>query len=279
MRKVLALCAAVLALPSLARAGDVEVTGFAGYTFPFYSQSFSYDPGPVAIPLPGVSVQQRGSFDLKASGGAAFGGAIAFYPTSTLGVELRVDRASVAVDTKTAGYDVNLTLPAPFDPVKTTLDLTKGTAKLSAATPVSLNLKLRSGERGAVYVSGGISHLGDLNFSLSQTLALGLTAVNLQTSNLEIATLGFVAKRKATETGGSWGGNVGLGLQIPFGDRGHLILEGRGFYFPKQTYDWTPFIDTPLPPLQQVLLDRLNIPALELKPWWAQATVGFSFRF
>ena len=159
MRKVLAFVAAVLALPSLTRAGEVELTGFAGYTFPFYTQTFAYDPGPVTIPIPGVSVVQRGSFQLSSSGGPAFGGSLAFFPADSLGFELRFDRADISVKTETAAYDINVTLPAPLDPVMATLDFTKGEAELDAATPLSLNLKLRSGGRTRFYVSGGASRV------------------------------------------------------------------------------------------------------------------------
>jgi len=82
MRKRLAVLVAVSAAaalpPSAARAAGVEITGFAGYTFPFYSQTFQYNPGPINVPIPGVSVEQSGEFELKASGGLAYGGALAF---------------------------------------------------------------------------------------------------------------------------------------------------------------------------------------------------------
>ena len=98
MRKALASLVAVLALPSLAAAGEVEIGGFAGYTFPFYSQTYKYDPGPVTVPdLPGVSIQQSGSFELKASGGLVFGGAVALFPVDAVGFELRFDSANLTV--------------------------------------------------------------------------------------------------------------------------------------------------------------------------------------
>jgi hypothetical protein len=48
---------AVLAAAPLAGASErLEIAGYAGYTFPFYSQTFRYDPGQVTVPIPGVSV-------------------------------------------------------------------------------------------------------------------------------------------------------------------------------------------------------------------------------
>lgn len=277
MRKALALIA-LLALPTLARAGEIEVTGLAGYTFPFYSQKFNYSPGQVSIPIPGVSVTQSGAFELKGSGGPAFAGSLAFFPADALGVEVRLDHASVKLETQGGGYDVNLALPAPLDPVKTTLDLGPGEATLDAAGPLSLNVKLRTTGRSKLYVSGGLSRLGELNVSLKQTVALGVVAVNLVTNNLEIATIEMRTKLPA-QSGSRWGGNLGLGLQFPLGEHGGVVLEGRGFFFAKRVYDWEAVITTPLPPLQSQLLDRLQLDPVEVKPWWVQATIGISYRF
>jgi len=51
--------------------------------------------------------------------------------------------------------------------------------------------------------------------------------------------------------------NAGLGFRIPLGEHGGLVLEGRGFYFPKQTYEWDAVVDpnAPLSSVQQKLLD------------------------
>jgi hypothetical protein len=206
MRKALALIA-LLALPTLARAGEIEVTGLAGYTFPFYSQKFNYSPGQVSIPIPGVSVTQSGAFELKGSGGPAFAGSLAFFPADALGVEVRLDHASLKLETQGGGYDVNLALPAPLDPVKTTLDLGPGEATLDAAGPLSLNVKLRTTGRSKLYVSGGLSRLGELNVSLKQTVALGVVAVNLVTNHLEIATIEMRTKLPA-QSGSRWGGSA-----------------------------------------------------------------------
>jgi hypothetical protein len=282
MRKALpAFLLALLALPSLAIAAEVEISGFAGYTFPFYSQTFSYQPGPISVPIPNVSIQQSGAFEMNASGGAAFGGAVAFFPVQSFGVELRLDSADLTLDLKDAAFDVNVTLPAPLQPLHSTLTLTKGSAELRAARPFSLNLKLRTPGRSHMYASGGLSRLGDLELSTRQQVALGVTAVNLETGNLEIGTLDLRAQRALDKAGSSWGGNLGLGLQLALGEHGGLVLEGRGFVFPKQTAEWQGVVETPLGDLQKELLKRLlaNIPQVEFRPWWVQATIGVSYRF
>jgi hypothetical protein len=277
-RRPLALLLAALAAPALAGAAELELTGYAGYTFPFYKQTFEYDPGPVAVPIPGVTVDQAGSFALEASGAPAFAGGVAFYLTGGFGLEVRYDRADLTVDTKASSYTVRVGLPAPFDPVVADLALAEGTADLKAAAPLSLNLKLRTPGSVRFVVSGGVSRLGDLEFTVEQTVGLGVIAFDLVESNIHVGTIGV---RGTAAAGSSWGGNLGLGLQIPIGEHGALVLEGRGFYFPKRTVEWEPVVDRPLSVIELALLERLQerLPPVEFEPWWVQATVGFAIRF
>ncbi len=280
MRKAAALLLAVLAAPALAGAGELELTGYAGYTFPFYSQTFKYDPGPVTVPIPGVTVEQGGSFALEASGAPAFAGGVAYYLTGGFGLEVRYDRADLTVDTQASTYTVRVGLPAPLDPVVADLALGKGTADLKAAAPFSLNLKLRTPGAVRLTLSGGASHLGDLEFETQHTIGLGVIAFDLVQHNVQVSTIGFRATGVAG-AGSSWGGNLGLGLQIPLGEHGALVLEGRGFYFPKRKVEWEPVLDRPLSVLERVLLDRAleRLPTVEFEPWWVQATAGFAIRF
>jgi hypothetical protein len=139
----LTLLAATLVASVPAFAGErLEITGYAGYTFPFYSQTFRYDPGQVSVPIPGVSVEQSGQFEANASGGPAFGGGITLYATSGLGFELRYDRADITVATRGASYAVRVGLPAPLDPVLTTLSLTEGAVDLKPVAPLSFSQAL-----------------------------------------------------------------------------------------------------------------------------------------
>jgi hypothetical protein len=282
MRTRPTVTAAILAaalLPSAARAGGVEITGFAGYTFPFYKQTFAYDPGPINVPIPGVSIEQSGSFQLKASGGPAFGGAIAFYPARTFGFELRLDHAEINVKTEASTFDVKVTLPAPLQPVSSSLTLENGEASLSAPLPWSLNLKLRGAGATHFYASGGLSHLGSLYMTLQQPIAIGVSSVDLGSNELKIPTV--TVQATATDSASSWGGNLGLGFQIGLGDRGGLVLEARGFYFPKRTIPWKAVNVGGLNALEQQLLTRTleSLPPVEFEPWWGQATIGLSFRF
>ncbi len=94
-----------------------------------------------------------------------------------------------------------------------------------------------------------------------------------------MGTVGVKATGVAGES--SWGGNLGLGIQIPLGEHAALVLEGRGFYFPKRTVEWEPDPDRPLTAIEQALLERVleRLPPVEFEPWWVQATVGFAIRF
>jgi hypothetical protein len=277
-RRPLVLALAVLAASVVGGAAELELTGYGGYTFPFYSQTFEYQPGPVTVPIPGVTIEQRGSFAFEASGGPAFGGGATFYVTEGFGFEVRYDRADITVDTKASTYTVRVGLPAPFDPVLADLELARGTADLKAADPLSINLKIRTPGSVRFVVSGGVSRLGDLEFTVEQTVGLGVIALDLQESNVQVGT---IRVRGTAIAESSWGGNFGLGLQIPIGEHAALVLEGRGFYFPKRTVEWEPVVDRPLSAIELALLERLQdaLPTVEFEPWWAQASAGFSIRF
>jgi len=278
---LLAIAAATLAAALPAAAGDrLEIAGYAGYMYPFYSQTFRYDPGQVTVPLPGVSVEQHGEFEAQASGGPAFGGGLTLYATGGLGFEFRYDRADIKVDTKGASYAVRVALPAPLDPVVANLSLTEGRADLKAMGPLSFNLKLRTGGPVRFMTSFGPSRLGDIEMTLRQSIGLGVIGFNLPQNNLQIATLG-VRAIAAGEGESSWGANLGLGLQIPIGEHGAFVVEARGFYFPRRTVEWEPVLDRPLTTTEQLLLSRVleRLEPVEFEPWWAQASIGFAVRF
>lgn len=276
----LALAAAAIAACGPAAAGEVEIAAYGGYTFPFYSQTFRYDPGQVSVPIPGVSVEQAGEFEARASGGPAFGGGITFYATGGAGFEIRYDRADVTLTTQGARYTVGVGLPSPLDPVTATLSLSEGQVDLEPMTPWSFNLKLRSGGAFRFTTSFGASRLGDLQMTMTQSIGLGVIGFDFVDNNVNIATLGV----RATASGegeSSWGANLGLGFQVPIGEHGAFVVEARGFYFGKRTVSWEPVLDRPLTPVEQALLDRVleRLPPVEFEPWWVQASFGFAVRF
>ncbi len=287
MRKALASLIAVLALPSLAAAGEVEIGGFAGYTFPFYSQTYKYDPGPV-VPddLPGVSIQQSGSFELKASGGLVFGGAVAYFPVDAAGLELRFDSANLTIKTQSPTYNVTATLPGAAPPrVRRTSRSRQSEAKLSSAQPFSLNLKLRTPGETRVFLSGGLSYLPNMGFSLEQTVALGVSEVNLITNELKIPTITLRAKRKPGDPESNWGGNAGSRLPGPARRARRAHSRGPRLLLPeadlrvggrRRPQDATRDV-------QKELLDgvlrRVEPKTVEFTPWWVQVTIGVCYRF
>ncbi|HVO10808.1 MAG TPA: hypothetical protein VMX54_08695 [Vicinamibacteria bacterium] len=271
----------LLASAPIAVAADFEITGFGGYTFPFYSQTFTYGPGPISINIPDISITQSGSFKIKASGGASFGGALAFYPVHAIGIEVRLDSADLKLEPEASTFDVDVTLPAPLEPIHSTLTLDQGTAALKTANTYSINLRVRTGGQTHLFASGGLSHLGNLQASIRQPVALGVTSADFVTNKLNVATIDLQAQVPLDKQGSSWGGNLGLGFQIGLGQHGGILVEGRGFVFPKRTAEWQGVIESPLTPLEQELLNRTlsSLPSVEIQPWWVQATIGISYRF
>jgi hypothetical protein len=199
---------AVLAAAPLAGASErLEIAGYAGYTFPFYSQTFRYDPGQVTVPIPGVSVEQSGQFEARASGGPAFAGGITLYATGGLGFEFRYDRADITVDTQGASYAVRVGLPAPLDPVVANLNLTEGQVDLQAVAPLSFNLKLRTGGPVRFTTSFGASRLGAHEMTLTQAIGLGVIGFDMP----ETASRSGPASGRPRLGDRARGGNPGLG--------------------------------------------------------------------
>ena len=91
---VLAVAAGLVASDALA---DWEVAVHGGPTFPFYEQSFAFDPGPIGGAA-GTIISQEGLYRLDGRGGISLGAALAFHPHSVVGLEMRLDTADVAVE-------------------------------------------------------------------------------------------------------------------------------------------------------------------------------------
>src|SRR5262245_66562329 len=81
--------AAVLLLPRAASAGQFELYGSYGVTFPFYTQTFTWDPGPVSLPIPGLTISQQGTFKLDAQGSSVWGIGCTVFFASAFGPVVR----------------------------------------------------------------------------------------------------------------------------------------------------------------------------------------------
>ena len=170
---------------ALANAGDVEVAVRAGQVFPFYKQSFRFDPGPfLRSTFPNVVVEPVQDLSLEGRGGLAFGGGLTWYAAGGVGLEARVDTADVSVRSVDAIVRVRFPLPPPLPSLSTDVNI-PATADLQRLRPVSLNLAARTPGNVKVRVSGGVSYLPSLRFSVrSDIRAAGPLVANLPLAHL-----------------------------------------------------------------------------------------------
>src|SRR5687768_1426464 len=132
--------AAVMLLTLVPEAhADWEIAIHGGPTFPFYQQSFTFDPGPIGGGA-GEVVSQEGLYELDGRGGISAGAALSFHPHESFGLELRLDTADVDVRTGGSRYRVRVAVP-PFGIVDSTIAFTEGEGDLERLRPVSLNLR------------------------------------------------------------------------------------------------------------------------------------------
>ena len=199
-----AAVAAVAALAPVAASadGNFDLALYLGTSFPGYSQTFTYSPGPVSVPIAGINITQSGAFTFDGSGGLVVSGGATLYLGGVFGIEGRYDTVRVGVDELGPKYDVSVTLPGIPQPVTASLDLGLGIVDVSTLKPWSLNLKLRTPGSGVrFYVSGGISHLPSITFTVNQRIGLGVTGLNAITSQLQIASVGLSGALKPVEGG------------------------------------------------------------------------------
>jgi len=260
----------------LTLAGGVELAFNYGTTFPTYEQTFRYLPGFINVPIPGMDIQQAGAFQLDLEGGPVFGGGVTFYIADLIGIEGRIDTGDVEVRMQGAQFTANVSLPAPFSDLTSDLDFGTGTVELDRLRPVSLNLKLRTPGPLRLAVSGGMSYLPELRFSATQTVGLGVTDIDTQSSELAVATATLLAEAQpGDEAGSRFGLNVGGGLELQIAPRLALTAEARFFLFDKHTLRWRRTAD-PSSAIEESLLSEIEkaIPPIEFHPTFYQATVG-----
>lgn len=292
MRLNLPILALAALLPVTASAGNnVDLAFYLGKSFPGYSQTFTYDPGPVSVPIPGLVINQSGAFTFEGSGGLVVSGGITLYFGGVFGIEGRYDTVRVGVDTTAPSYDVSVTLPGVPQPVTASLDLGQGTVDITTLKPWSLNLKLRTpGDAVRFFVSGGVSRLPSFEFTLDQRIGLGVTGLNVITRQATISSVGIsgaltpVGSDEAptvSQGGKKWGGNLGAGLQFGLGKNVTLVAEARYFYFPSQKFEWSVDTDRSLSSVEQALLDATlsRVPLVEFKPQFFQVTGGITLSF
>jgi len=203
-----ALLTALIAVA--AEANEIELSLGAGVTLPFYSQRLAASSQPPPpLPIPGVTLRQDGSFALDASGGSSFGAALAVQLAGPLSLEARVDSAAIELTASQPRFTLQLDVPS-LPPLSTSLT-PQGTLNVDRLTPLSFNLRLRTGGRFRVTFSAGGSYLP--SFSLLATERLALSGVSFA----------FAAGGTLP---GRFGGDAGIGFQIELAP--HVAAEAAG---------------------------------------------------
>lgn len=273
---IVVLCAA--GWPALAPAGEVEATVRAGQVFPFYKQTVHFDPGPfLRSTFPGVIVDPVQDLRLEGRGGLALGGGITWYAAGGLGLEARVDTADVSVRSIDAIVRVRLPLPPPLPSLSTDVNI-PATADLQRLWPVSLNLAARTSGSVKLHVSGGVSYLPSLRFSVRSDIQ----TTGPLLANLPVAHLVVRAEAQPGRQGeGRLGFDAGAGVAWPLSGRLSLEVDARYFRFRPQTLAWTADPGVPLTPVEQQLMRELlvTLAPVSFNPEFFQATGGLNLRF
>lgn len=280
MRSLIAVICLVIA-PGVASAGDFEIAVRAGQVFPFYEQSFRFDPGPfLRATFPGVSVEPVQDLRLEGRGGLAFGGGFTWYPSDHVGLEARVDTADLSVRAQDARVSVRIPLPPPLPSISTDVEI-PATIELQRVRPLSLNLKARTAGRFKAYASAGVSYLPSLRFSIHSTFRTSTPI--LLGAPLDLADLAVRAEARpgGEGQGGRVGFNAGGGVEWPLG--GHIFAEvdARYFRFKEQTLSWSGEPGLVLSPIEQQLLRELlnTLGEGRFNPNFFQLAGGLSIRF
>ena len=281
-RLVLAACVlALLTRPAGAEGWEIAVS--AGRVFPFYKQSFTYDPGALASPIGGATLEQRGAFRLDARGGLALNLSIARRIGSRAAVVARLDTADVQVDTTGAQYRLQLNLPAPLPPISTDVDLGTGTVDLERLKPLSLDVEVHTGKRLRVAASAGPSWLPAFRFVVNEGIGVGLPGLGASRLGLDVGQVTLSAEALPTDTGqGRFGVNAGMTADWPIGRRASVRVDGRYFRFQKQTLQWGRATTTgALPAIEEDLVRQVEsrLEPVVFNPTFFHASAGVALRF
>ncbi|HEV7502865.1 MAG TPA: hypothetical protein VGQ33_22760, partial [Vicinamibacteria bacterium] len=196
-------------------------------------------------------------------------------------LEARLDTADVTVDTIGARYRLRVNLPAPLPPLSTDVDLGTGDVDLKRLRPLSLNLKLQTGDRVRLAASGGASWLPELEFVVNQTIGANLSGLGRNLS-VDVAQVALRAQALPSESGqGRWGGNAGLAVEVRAG-HAVFVAEGRYFRFQKQTLRWgRPETTGVLPAISEDVVRQIvsRLEPVVFNPAFFHASVGLALRF
>jgi hypothetical protein len=268
--RLCAVATSLLALAPYVSADGWDLTLYGGVSLPRYEQTFRF--GLPNLPnLPNITVTSKGDLVLDAHGGPVFGGALGRKLVGPLGIEARVDTATVKLETSGAGYDLSARVP-PLPPVNGSLSFGAGTFDLKRFTVLSLNARLQTGGPVSLFLSGGISYLPKLESegTISATLDVpGLPNVPILTSQVRLVAT-------PTESQHSLGANVGAGLRIRLG--GNIALMGEARIFGFREYELAFSVATsPTVPLLDEAIAGLD--TVRFDPVYFHAAAGLTISF
>lgn len=263
-----------------AGAAEWEIQGLVGLTAPTYSQTFTWSP-PALPQFAGITIDQSGSFDLTATGGTAFAGSLSVFPAGGVGLEARIDTGDVTLETRNARFTARVPLPAPLPDLDADVELEPATVELERLTPLSLNLRLRTPGPVALNISGGVSYLPRLEVAVIQPLAVGVRGFEIGLGSLDLGRVPIRATPEETSSGSKVGANLGVSLQIRLSEAVSLVVDGRGFLFPKQRLVWTAIPGQSLNPAEEAVLEEVldQLEPIDFTPTLINATAGISISF
>jgi hypothetical protein len=249
----------LVATPGTADA-DWDLSLFLGRAYPTFEDRFVIRlPSP--SPVPGLDIQPRGIPELRADGGAVFGGALA-WEAGVFGIEGRLDVTDVELKFTGARYDLEFN--PPIAGVSSgNVTLADARIEVDRLRLWSLNVRLRTPGSVSVFASGGLSYLpafeitGDIPVTFQLGGLQGLTQPRL--------VLGVAPGQSSHR----FGVNGGAGLRMA--GRVGVFAEARVFYF--ENYELSVLPDAPL------IEDVFNIDPVRFEPVIVNAAVGLIFRF
>jgi hypothetical protein len=259
---VVLLVIGAIGAASSASAQVVDATIFGGLAFPLYDERIGVrNPS-----IPGIEITVAGSPEIRADGGAVFGGVVGV-SSGRFGIEGRLDATQVGLDFSGARYDLRGT-SFPFQGLTASIILAPGRFDADRIPLLSLNGRFTTLDRVALIASGGLSYLTDITVGGTVPVAVDAPGV----PGLPEFDASLQLRASPGQSGHRFGVNGGAGVRI--GGRVALMAEVRGFYFGE--YDLR-FSSEEGDSLLDDLLGQAA--TVSFRPVFVNAQVGVTFRF
>ena len=252
----------VLGAATHGSAQSIDATIFGGLAFPLYDERIGVRNPSIS----GVEVTVPGSPELRADGGAVFGGVLGV-SFGVLGIEGRIDATQVGLEFSGARYDLRGT-SFPFDGLTASIILAPGRFDTNRIPLLSVNGRFTTPGPIALTASGGLSYLPDIDVTGSIPLAVDAPAI----PGLPEFDARLRLRASPDESGHRFGLNGGVGIRV--GGRVALMGEVRGFYF--GDYDLRFSSEQGDGLIDDLLAQAATV---SFRPVFVNAQVGLTFRF